>query len=362
MSTLIGSHDYFLHTNDRDFLDIIWSKHILAVDFITQKIDSSGSLSVTGTEDWGRIGQGGHNTEAQMLLYRTLRTAGAMATWKGDNTRAGTWWAQSDKLKGIINSAYWDAGAGAFKNSDVDAGVHPQDANSLALSYSVADDSKMNIISQSLTKNWGPIGAICPELPHNIVTFIESIEIKGHFVARQATRALDLIRRSWGWYLDNPLGTGSTTIEGYRDDGSFGYRAEQGYPNYSYTSHAHGWGTGPTDALTTYLVGLRITQPGGSSWNLSPQFGDLKHAEAGFMSPLGKFIAAWDVYDDGYHLGWLVPESSTGSIILPARGRNPSITRTKGPGSIDFTAQRYDAARNVVTIAVKGSGNFDVKY
>ncbi|EHL00826.1 hypothetical protein M7I_3217 [Glarea lozoyensis 74030] len=262
-----------------------------------------------------------------------------MARWKDETARSSTWWAQADALQVIINTQYWDDSAGAFKESDVDASIHPQDGNSLALSYSVADASKMSKISSSLTKNWIEIGAVSPELPHNIVTFIESIEVKGHFAARQPTRALDLIRRSWGWYLDNPLGTGSTTIEGYRDDGTFGYRSEKGYPSFSYTSHAHGWGSGPTDALTTYLVGLRVTEPGGSSWNLSPQFGDLKHAEAGFTTPRGKFLAAWDVKDDGYAIGWAVPEDTDGTLILPARGE-----------------------MNLVTLKVKGSGDISVKY
>lgn len=58
-------------------------------------------------------------------------------------------------------------------------------------------------ISTQLTTNWGHIGAITPELPHNIVPYIESFEIKGHLAIRQTQRALDLIRRSWGWYLNN---------------------------------------------------------------------------------------------------------------------------------------------------------------
>lgn len=95
----------------------------------------------------------------------------------------------------------------------------------MALAFSVTDSSRMQSISSILTNNWNDIGAVAPELPDNIVGFVQSFEIKGHMVAGQASRALDLIRRSWGWYLDNPLGTGSTCIEGYRKNGSFGYRA-----------------------------------------------------------------------------------------------------------------------------------------
>jgi hypothetical protein len=148
----------------------------------------------------------------------------------------------------------------------------------------VADPSYTQNISNQLTTNWISIGAVAPELPNNLVGFVQSFEVKGHLVIRQTSCALDLIRRAWGWYLKNPFGTQSTCIEGYLADGRFGYRATDGYEgDYLYTSHAHGWGTGPTDALTSYVVGLTITQPGGNQWQLAPQFGDLTHAEAGLL-------------------------------------------------------------------------------
>ncbi|KAG9238053.1 glycoside hydrolase family 78 protein [Amylocarpus encephaloides] len=359
MSVLIGTFEYFLYTNDKGFLSGIWDRFTRAMTYITAKIDSSGSIYVTGTDDWGRIGQGAHNTEAQMLMYRTLITASALATWQGDSALASQWTGQASTLKVQINSAYWDAGAGAFKNSDVDATVYPEDANSMSLAFSAADDSKRTTISQSLTRNWGPIGAICPELPNNIVAYVESFEIKGHMVARHASRALDLIRRSWGWYLQNPLGTGSTTIEGYLADGSFGYRFAYGYPSVSYTSHAHGWGTGPTDTLTTYLVGLRLTQPAGSAWSLDPQFGDVTHAEAGFVTPLGRFTASWTLVEGGYALRWDVPAGTKGVLVLPAKGRPPTLA------SANVTAASqgdYDSGRDVVVMEVRGAGDIQLAY
>jgi hypothetical protein len=133
-----------------------------------------------------------------------------------------------------------------FKDSDTNSSIHPEDGNGMVLAFSVANDSYISSISQQLTKNWNEIGAVAPELPNNVVGFVQSFEIKGHLVARQAARALDLIRRSWGWYLNNPYGTGSICIEGYLTDGTFGYRSTTGYADdSSYTSHAHGWSTGP---------------------------------------------------------------------------------------------------------------------
>lgn len=112
MAILIGTWQYFLHTNDKVFLTGIWSRYTKAMAFITAKIDGTGSIFVTGTEDWGRVGQGEHNTEAQMLLYKTLTSGVSMATWWGDSNLASTCAGQAKTLKAEINAAYWDAGAG----------------------------------------------------------------------------------------------------------------------------------------------------------------------------------------------------------------------------------------------------------
>jgi hypothetical protein len=57
----------------------------------------------------------------------------------------------------------------------------------------------------------------------------------------------------------------------------------------------------------------------GSTWTLKPQFGDLKYAQAGFVTELGKFSAGWNVTGDGrgYSLWWKVPEGTSGNVTLP---------------------------------------------
>jgi len=180
--------------------------------------------------------------------------------------------------------------------------------------------SRGQSISSRLLENWTPIGAEAPELPNNISPFISSFEIQAHLTIGQTDRALDLIRRTWGWYLHNPNGTGSTVIEGYLTNGSFGYRNSRGYSyDDSYVSHAHGWSAGPTSALTNYIVGLSVTGRLGSTWTLQPQFGDLEHAQAGFVTSLGNFSAGWNITNGGrsYSLWWNVPAGTIGNVTLP---------------------------------------------
>jgi hypothetical protein len=222
----------------------------------------------------------------------------------------------------------------------------------------MAYSSSFKNISDYLVSNWTPIGASCPEMEFNIVPFIESMEIKGHLSAHQSTRALDLIRRSWGWYLNNPYGTESTFIEGYLKDGTFGYRANAGYENtYSYVSHSHGWSTGPTHALSTYVLGLQLSSPGGKTWTIAPQFGDLKTAEGGFTTNLGKFSVKWIVTTGGFVLRYDVPSSTSGTLVLPVSvGQSPKVI-LNGKASRQIS---FDASSAVVTIDGQAGGKQEI--
>ncbi|KAE8149621.1 Six-hairpin glycosidase-like protein [Aspergillus avenaceus] len=331
MWSMIGTYNYLLYTNDTSFLLKNWNKYQKAMDFIYSKVDNTtGLLNVTGTRDWARWQQGYNNTQAQMILYHTLTTGAELAYWAdGTHTLSERWNSRAAELVQAINQYCWDDKYGAFKDNATETNLHPQDANSMALLYGVVDPQRASRISRNLLHNWTPIGAVTPELPENISPFISSFEIQGHLAIRQTYRALELIRRCWGWYLNNPNGTESTVVEGYLQDGSFGYRYDRGYSNDpSYISHAHGWSSGPTSALTNYILGLSVTSPRGLTWRIAPQFGDLKTVEGGFTTPLGKFQAAWEKNPDSYTLEFSVPAGTKGNLTLPfvRSSEKPSIT------------------------------------
>jgi glycogen debranching enzyme len=114
MATMIGTYDYFLYSGDKSFLSANWAKYQSAMAFITNKIDHTGMLDVTGTNDWGRIAQGGHNTEANMLLYKVLTTGSSLATWMNDASYSDSLLAKAATLKAAVNNASnnWDPSVG----------------------------------------------------------------------------------------------------------------------------------------------------------------------------------------------------------------------------------------------------------
>ncbi|KAJ9132177.1 Bacterial alpha-L-rhamnosidase domain-containing protein [Pleurostoma richardsiae] len=332
MWSMIGTYNYILYTNDTDFLASNWVGYLRAMSYIYGKVQSPGLLNVTGTRDWARWQTGFNMSEAQMILYRTLVTGADLAVWAGDTSGlAANWASHAADLKTATQRYCWDAAYGAFKDNATTTPLHPQDANSMAVLFGVVDanSSAAQSISARLTDNWTPIGAEAPELPGNISPFISSFEVQAHLTAGQTGRALDLIRASWGWYLRHPNGTGSTVVEGYLTNGTWGYRWDRGYGNdFSYVSHAHGWSSGPTSALTEFVLGLSVTAPAGARWRFAPQFGDLGRAEGGFVTGLGKFQASWARTEgDGYSATVKTPAGTGGELILPVvmKGKKPRI-------------------------------------
>ena len=283
---MIGTYNYVLYTASLEFLSMNWAKYQHAMSYMLSKVSPapSGLLNVTGTRDWARWQQGFHNTEANLILYHTLTTGSQLADWMSNASLSALWTTQAEALRTAINTQTFDNIYGAFRDNDTETTLHPQDANSLALLFNATTPERVASISQLLTKNWTPIGAVTPELPNNISPFISSFELGAHVAAREPDRALDLLRRTWGWIIDNENSTQSTLLEGYLANGSFGYRNSRGYGyDDSYPSHAHGWSSGPTSVLITGVLGLEVTGLAGESWRLMPQWGDLEKVEGGIL-------------------------------------------------------------------------------
>ena len=371
---MIGTYNYVLYTNDTTFLRRNWPAYRRAMNYIYAKVQphpSGNLLHVTGLRDWARWQTGGTQTSAQMLLYRTLITAAELAVWADNNTNnlAQEFTSRAESLRNATLTRCYSSTYGAFRDNATSTStttLHPQDANSMALLFGVVSptSTEAQSISARLTENWTPIGPEAPELPGNVSPFISSLEVSAHLVTGRTARALELIRRCWGWYLAHPNGTQSTVVEGYLVNGTWGYRWNRGYGNdFSYVSHAHGWSSGPTSALTEFVLGLRVTAPLGGEWMFAPQFGDLEEVEGGFVTKLGKFWAGWVRSGvDGYNASVSTPAGTIGRLILPAlvRGRMPSVV-VDGKRGDPRWYRRSDDAGDLVEVDAVGGGDHTIQ-
>ena len=167
-----------------------------------------------------------------------------------------------------------------------------------------------------MQKTWTSYGAPTPENKSQLKTFPASMEVFAQFAAGSDAAGVELIRREWGFMLHDPLGTQSTFPEALRDNGCICS---------TYTSMSHGWATGPTGALTEYVLGLQPASAGGATWSFAPHPADLTFAQGRLQTTKGALDASWKV--DGQHFSATLtaPAGTTGRIAVPTFGRNTAV-------------------------------------
>ncbi len=329
--TLHGAYLVYLYSGDKAWLDSVWVRYKTAITYITAKIAPSGLLNVTATADWGpRLNQGGENIEANALLYAVLTGGAVLARAQGEGALADSYAALAANVKAQVNATLWDASAGAYKDNPAST-VHPQDGNALAVWFGVIDDaSRAKGLSEVHHSNWNAIGSLTPEWGQ-ISTFVGSMELMSHFVVGHDRRGLDMIRMMWGYMLANPHGPQSTFWESFTADGTFASNGNGPPPSDSFTSLAHGWASGPTSALTFYVLGVAPDAVQGQTYHVIPHPGDLTHVEGSLTFAPGKAVqVAYDVgagcssfslfVDARSHTG------STGTLGVPRFGANHTVT------------------------------------
>ncbi|KAI9167968.1 hypothetical protein HJFPF1_04111 [Paramyrothecium foliicola] len=325
---LIGIYDFAIYSNDEDWLDHHWANITRGVENIVTRLDPTTGLQPQEHQsDWARRNTGGFNSALNALNYHVITS---LATLSKDTEQVKRWQAAAGRLKSQYNALLWDEAAGLYRDN-TQSTLHPQDGNAIALWYNLTQSSAQKAaISEGLERNWNSIGPVTPELADTISPFISSVELLAHIHgAENPTRALKLLRRLWGYMVEGSpeTMTGSTLIEGMAANGSLYYRSEAGYRyDAAYTSHAHCWSAGPSIALISGILGLRVTDLGGRKWEMRPQLGDLKNVQGGFETALGWFEAKVDVGANGrLNIKLEVPVGTSGSISIPKQDKDVTV-------------------------------------
>jgi hypothetical protein len=339
MWSLVGTATYFQETGDRAWLDSVWTKYRKAVDFVTAKIGADHLFNGTDNADWARTDAGGKNIELQAICYRVLTAGAALATVESstDPTAAAiaaTWTQAAADLKAAVNTAgtgssgtgaYWDPSTNLYRDTIAGSGatLYPQDGNSLAVWYGLVPSAvTASAISTALTSRWTAIGAVTPEKSAtSIHPFPGSMEVQAHFAANDDQNGLALIRSEWGFMLNAPAGTNSTFWEGYKTDGSSDYSG-------SYLSMAHGWATGPTSALSFFVLGIDPGSNGGQAYSVIPHPGDLTHVEGRLTLGTGPIDASWDRTASSFSLqvNAQLSAGAAGVVAVPRLGADRVVS------------------------------------
>ncbi|KAJ5754108.1 uncharacterized protein N7511_008261 [Penicillium nucicola] len=316
LHSLIGASYLYRFSGDKDWLSSHWSQYKRGLEWALNSVDDTGLANITASADWLRFGMGAHNIEANAILYFVLQDAQSLATELNDKTALTNWSQIATKIKAAANQKLWDASSGLYFDNETTT-MHPQDGNAWAIKANLTQSTAQSIqVSNALKSRWGKYGAPAPEAGKTVSPFIGGFELQAHYLANKPNSALDLIRVQWGFMLNDPRMTQSTFIEGYSTDGSLHYAP---YSNDARVSHAHGWSTGPTYALTAYAAGIQLTGAGGSTWVIAPQVGNLTSVDAGFETVKGKFSVSYRGSGRGNAVGklaFVTPANTTGEFLL----------------------------------------------
>lgn len=322
--------DYYLYTGDSSFINQEWSAIASELAWNAQQVNSQG-LFVTDSndgDDWHYYdgAQIGAIASFNMLYYQTLKAGAVLATAAGHADQATTYQAQANTLKNAINQYLFNTTTGAYNISTTQTGAVPQDANALAVLYSVAPSSQANGILSSMTQNLkSPYGELDVSQPSSnggytqlISPFISSYDLWARFQSGDTTDAMNLLTNEWGHMATTTTGPSGTDWEQMAVDGTIGG---------GNVSAEHGWSTGSTTALSEYVLGVSPVQPGYQSWQIKPQPGTQPWAEGQVPTPHGTIAVQWgqNAVSQQFELQAQVPASTSGTIAIPIANAQATV-------------------------------------
>jgi alpha-L-rhamnosidase len=332
-------YEYYLYTGDQDLVRWAWPvvQKDLAYVHNTTNAQHLVVTDASNDSDWHPHDQSkltGTVTEFNALYYHALREAARLAEAIGHEDVGAGYEAEATLVKKAINTTLFDATTGLYDISDQLRGPVAQDANAMAVLFGVAPRNQRSAILQRLaaaldTAN-GPL-AFSPGstiLSQIISPFISSFDAWARFENGDADGALALIRTVWGHMRQGSPYYSGGVWEALAPDGSPATRESAGG---TFCSLAHGWASGPTSALSKYVLGVRPIQPGYKTWSIEPQPGDLSWAEGRVPTPYGPIAVAWQKTSQGFRLEIDVPAGTNGTVGVPTSSSTDAVTDNGRP-------------------------------
>jgi alpha-L-rhamnosidase len=256
-------------------------------------------------------------------------------------------------VKNAVNNTLFDANAGLYLISDQLRGPVPQDANAVAVLFGVAPNEKAISILQRLgtalnTTN-GPLAFSSGSGLSNVISpFVSGFEAQARFEVGDAVGALNLIRTVWGRMRKGSAYYSGATWETLAPDATPAFGAS--------ISLAHGWASGPTSALSKYVLGVRPVTAGYKTWLIEPQPGDVLWANGRVPTPYGSIDVEWEKQGNSFVLEFSVPNNTSGTVGVPfnqntgsvmLNGRNVKVEATTLSSQGDVGRPGYGYVRDL---------------
>ena len=358
---------YYLYTGDLSFVRSEWPMITRELAYNASMVDTRGLLATNGDDgmDWDYYdgSKTGEVTAYNDIYYQTLTSAASLADALGLPVEAYVYRQQAAALKTAINTYLVDPSTGLYSLSNLQPAAVPQDGNSLAVLFGVApQDNDAAILSalskalpstrygpESYTANAGFRAAVSP--------FVTNEEVSALFATGDTAAAISLVQKLWG-YMDAP-GPDYTGAD-------WELVGTQGSPGFGdATSLAHGWSSGATVDLSSYVLGVQPSTAGFRTWSVKPHPGSLSWVEGDAPTPHGSIDVRWaqDRTSGRFALQVSAPGGTRGTISVPVLRPGTVITVRSGGSARTPPLHRVVTAApgaTYVAITVPGGATYDI--
>lgn len=340
-------HDYYLYSGDAALLTQQWAAVQGELNYLQTLVDSNGLIAVNAgnAQDWLPDFASpvvGEVTSTNMLYYQVLSDAAELAAATGDAGTAATYAQRAAALKQAINARLYNASSGYYGMSATSMSALAQDANALAvLTGVVSQGSAATVLANLAQRLANPYGRLAFSTDSGrtavVSPFASDMEVRARLASGDTRGALSLIDTLWGNMIaDGDHYTGAV----------WEALGADGLPVSAQTSLAHGWSSGPTAALSRYVLGVRPVAAGFRQWLVKPQTGDLQWVVGTAPTPYGALSVKWGRSTSGtLRMDVDVPSGTTGTIAIPAGGTvriNGVVTQTALSSALDAGSAASD--------------------
>ncbi|WP_322047960.1 alpha-L-rhamnosidase C-terminal domain-containing protein [Paraburkholderia sp. J67] len=358
--------DYYQYTGNLALVRAQWPALEGELRYLRDHADANGLISVDAHEAQDWLPDFAHPvtgvvTSTNAIYYGILNDAAYLAGALAKPDEQTEWQQQAARVRQSINKQLYNERAGFYAMSENQPQALAQDANALAVLNGVASPERArqvlaNVATGLANENGRLAFSSDSGRPPVISPFATDAELRARLTTGDTTGALNLIQALWGKMIAPGEHYTGTTWEAMNANGE---------PVSPQTSLAHGWSSGPTSALSQYVLGIRPASPGYGHWLVKPQIGDLRWAQGSAPTPHGAIDVKWGIdAQGGIAMHVVVPQGTSGTIAVPlTRGGvrlNGETVATSAVSALDPDGVHSDG-RAYAYINDVGPGTYDIE-
>ncbi len=327
MVVITALYNYYLYTGDLALARRNWTAVIRQMKWDAEQVGSDGLVAVNPVDDsdWNIERVSGELTYVNAIYVQALQSAAKLAAALGRRRQARTWSAAAHAVTKAVDRDLWNPRTGVYDASTSERGSVVQDANVTAILAGIPSAARareiLRVLQRALRSRFGPLNVSSPVpsgYTHDISPYMGSFHVLADFAAGNEAAALSIIRQEWGFMISHDPGG----VEWERIQLN-GIPA----PGAIADSSAHAWSTGPTAALSQYVLGVTPARPGYSQWTVAPEPGVLRWAQGVVPTPHGPISVRWERGGSAtsFKLTVIAPSRQTGVVEVPLLGRRRVI-------------------------------------